>query len=234
MTAKSGVIFVPDRNTHGKRDQTGAFLPEAKRFAKEHRLAASAIVEIDVGQSLIKRQAAVLDAIKKQADVQDGLDFISFFCHGYRYRLQVGFGSPSTVDNKWLRKLAKTVYENTGWGVVLPLYSCTTATSARRKKDQAAAGDGGFADELRDALCGEGATQCRVIGHTTSGHTTKNPFVRVFEGTGTQEAGTGGQWISRPRGPTWRRWKRWLRQGNNRFHFPFMEIPEIIAKLPKR
>ena len=232
MTAKSGVIFVPDRNTHGKKDLTGAFLPEAKRFAREHQLAASAIVKIDVGKARIKRQQSVIDAIKTQADKQDGLDFVAFFCHGYRYRLQVGFGSRSTVDERWLRKLAKAVYDNTGWGVVLPLYACTTATSDRRKHDQTAAGDGGFADELRDALCREGADQCRVVGHTTSGHTTKNPFVRVFEGNGSTEGGTGGQWISRPRGPTWRRWKTWLREGNNRFHFPFMETSEIIAKLP--
>lgn len=231
MTAKNGVIFVPDRNTHGKKDLTGAFLPEARRFAKEHRRAASAIVQIDVGQSLIKRQQRVIDAIKEQADEQDGLDFIAFFCHGYRYRLQVGFGARSTVNDQWLRKLASTVYDNTGWGVVLPLYSCTTATSHRRKSDQTAAGDGGFADELRDALCREGAKQCRVIGHTTSGHTTKNPFVRVFEGNGNPEGGTGGQWISRPRGPTWRRWKRWLRKGNNRFHFPFMEMHEILEEI---
>ena len=211
---------------------SGAFRPEARRFAKEHQLESSVIVAINVGRSRLRRQQEVLDGIKSAADAQDGLDFVAFFCHGYRYRLQVGFGSSSKVDEAWLRKLAKTVYDNTGWGVVLPLYACTTATSDRRKHDQTAAGDGGFADELRDALCEEGATQCRVVGHTTSGHTTKNPYVRVFEGNGSREGGTGGQWISRPRGPTWRRWKTWLRDGNNRFRFPFMETSEIIEKFP--
>lgn len=43
--------------------------------------------------------------------------------------------------------------------------------------------------------------------------------------------GKGGVWVVKPKGPLWKRWIRWLTEGNNRFRLPFMSIDEVQAEL---
>jgi hypothetical protein len=225
-----GLIFTPDRNSHGKRDYTGAFRPMAKKFAKHHKLSDRYIIKIDVSKPMKKRRQQVLDAITKhQEEVGSLLDSVSFFCHGYPRGIQCGFSWRGKVTaGEALDPLAAAIYESSDrTDICVPLYCCSTA-SARQKN--APGGDGGFADELRDALCRQGATENRVVGHTTVGHTTNNPYVRFFDGSLMPAGGTGGYWIARPGGPLWRKWAKFLRAGGW-MDMPFMDLPEIRTKL---
>lgn len=221
----NGAILIPDRNHH-RKDMTGAFRPEARKFADYWGIPRANIIKIPISKPIRKREDAVLEAIREVRSRYDApLDTIVFFCHGLRYRVQFGFrlGRRSSLG-----KLAATIAEVSVGNVVVPLYCCSTAHEKRN--NEIATGDGGWADELRDALCKEGAGACRVMGHTTAGHTSRNPHVRFFDGTGMREGGTGGYWVVRPRGPLWRKWARLLRT-EYRYQFPFEELEEIRSRL---
>lgn len=225
------LIFIPDRNSPNKSDMTGAFLPEALAFAKHHQVPESQIIRVPVAGAHTSREEFVIQAIEKHfAQSSAEPCTIAFFAHGHRYHSQFGFGERFAVNQKALRRLAKIIRSKNTGEVIFPLYACTSATSDRTKNDQVAAGDGGFADELRDALCREGATECRVIGHTTAGHTTRNPYVRFFEGSGATNGGEGGHWVVRPNGPMWKKWVAVLKT-DLRYDFCFMGLASIHAKL---
>ena len=225
----SGVVFIPDRNSHGKKDMTGAFRPEARKFIKywqrEHEDEFD-LVSINVGRSRKKQEQQVLDAIKAAADSYGALDTVAFFCHGFHHKLQFGF--PLLADGP--DKLAKVIAENSANTITVPLYCCSTAGTNSKKPDEVASGDGGFADMLRDSLCRHGALENRTMGHTNSGHTTRNPHVRLFDGNGMPEGGTGGYWVVSPGGPLWKKWARILRT-EYRFLFPYLDVKDIWKDL---
>ncbi|MBK7153843.1 MAG: hypothetical protein IPH72_19025 [Sandaracinaceae bacterium] len=84
-------------------------------------------------------------------------------------------------------------------------YACDAARDddADRRDDvtQSAGGDGGFADQLRDALAAHGLTG-HVDAHAKPGHTTKNPHLRRFHMDG--GPGVGGEWLVEPGTALWR------------------------------
>lgn len=225
-SAKRALIFTPDRNTGTRRDYTGAFRPEAEAFAKLYN--ARPIVPVNVSQPLRARTEQVLAAI-----TADGpSDVIAFFCHGFPDGLQlvgdrtirVGASVHVEARNETVCKLAAAIVSHAKPNVRIALYACSAGDGARD------AGDGGFGDRLRDALCAAGAPQCVVFAHTTAGHATQNPNVRVFAGEGSTVGGTGGTWVSAPGSKLWPAWRRGLR-GDLRFRFPAMTVAEIHAEL---
>jgi len=227
MTWTSTIAFVPSFNSHGKRDVTGAFLPEAKRFLAE--VGGEGQVELhrfDNRLKMSQRADQVLDILASYETQRRKMLCVAFFCHGYKSGIQAGFRSSGKAKN--VEELAEAIAAITGKGPIVPLYCCSTAASPARG---AAGGDGGFADELRDHLCAEGAVNCRVDAHTTVAHTTKNPYVRRFEGRGSPIGGTGGQFLITPKSKLWKKWRAALR-GPARFHFPWWDtglVPDKIA-----
>lgn len=233
-----GVVFLPDRNSK-KKDYSGAFLPEAKRFLSEHGIASSsALREIDISAGAEHMQKQVRTAIAAEATKQGKLETVAFFCHGWKDGIQLGFRVRDT------RSLARAFQGTCVRNVVVPLYACSTARDQDRQiaddiDPDSLGGDGGFADELRDALCDIGwCVHNRVVAHATVGHSTLNPWVRFFDGMGLPSGGTGGYWVIRPKGPLWRRWIAWLRETNakqedrdNQFKFPFMTLHEIRRRV---
>src|SRR5690606_32555438 len=110
-----------------------------------------------------------------------------------------------------IRDVAPVFRARCAMDVRIPLYACSTAHGG-------VAGNGGFADMLRDALARE-LPGVVIDGHTTKGHTTRNPHVRRF----VAPAGKGGQYIVAQMSPKWTAWKRRLREDESfRFAFPFM------------
>lgn len=225
-----GIVFTPDRNTR-RADFTGAFLPEARAFIRAHQLPARALVRIDISKSDQEMRAQVLEAIKREDQLQGILETVAFFCHGWCSGIQLGFSVNNVVE------LACALKPLATRDIKMPLYAC----SAARDRDgqieddidpNSVGGDGGFADQLRDAICSYAyAIDCRVLAHVTAGHATRNPWVRFFEGGGQPYGGKGGVWVVKPKGPLWKRWIRWLAEGNNRFRLPFMSIDEVQAEL---
>lgn len=202
------LALYPRWDTWPRKDVTGAFRPEALEFARIHGGVASSI---DNRQSADRMRADVLATLEAAGPVAA----VAFFCHGWASGIQLGFRLPQVME------LAEAIADVCPSGApIVPLYCCSTASGLRRS---APGGDGGFADRLRDALCVVGATGCRVIAHSTAGHTTRNPWVRDFSGP---EAAVGGSWLVEPWGPEWRRWVRTLRgPGDERLRFPMRRYP---------
>jgi len=159
LSAQRVLAFTPQFNTPGKRDVTGAFLPEARAFV---RLAqkGSELVAIDNRKAVPARRKQVLAAIEARSG--KGFTSVAFFCHGLRSSIQLGFRSLLAPQ------LAAAVTHLTDGAedVVVPLYCCSTG--ADHDGDALGApgtGDHSFADRLRDALCAAGAPHCRVTAH---------------------------------------------------------------------
>ena len=196
----------------GKKDVSYAFKPEAELFTS---LSEGRVHAIDNNLPFRYRRYHVLDFVHSCSD----LSHFAIFAHGWRNGIQLGF------TLKHARRLAKALagaaYDDT---LVVTLYCCSTAQGGL-------GGDGGFADVLRDSLCKYGITRCRVDGHTTRGHTTRNPHLRRFEGLGSPYGGAGGQYIVHPKSRSmfWR-WRRALTT-SFRFEFPLMSTEHILRTL---
>lgn len=209
------IAFAPAFNTKGRKDATGAFQPEAKAFMRHHGIKGGLYL-IDNHRSGFERADQVIGVLESRSCV----DVVAFFCHGVSRSIQFGFNERN-VD-----RLAKAV-DAPGTSIVV-LYACGTAGG------HGVGGDGGFADLLRDALCRVGDFNCRVDAHTTAGHTTRNPYVRRFEGKGSPVGGVGGYYLVAPGSKLWRPWVKALRETDLRYEFPVLDVSEIHGRLVKR
>ncbi len=217
----SALVFRPALRAKG--DGYNVFKPESERFADHHL---GLIFEIEAQKMIgttpvseqreekLRRRTVVLEAIAKNGPVGS----LTFFCHGWRTGMQLGFDVQSAPELARALKAAGAPPN-----VVVALYACSCGDGARE-------GDGGFADTLRDALGAEGLTSCRVDAHSTVGHATYNPYVRRFECQGS-EGGTGGQWIVAPGSKLWPQWRAELRRSDLRLLYPFMKTSEIHEAL---
>jgi len=224
---KTALILVPTTNTDGKKDVTGAFAPEAERYAEVQRRAGFNVVlsRIDNTKPIPNRKVQALAAIRSAIPTDGGaLDRVTFLCHGWRDGVQVGF-TRKTISELVALPLPQNV--------LFTLYCCSTAEDAKNASIEApGVGDGSFADTLRDALCAAGKTQCRVMGHTTVAHTTRNPNAVFFDGMGSPVGGVGGIAPVPPGHQLWRAWKAALQSETDfRFRFPDMTVAEIHAEL---
>lgn len=186
------LAIAPTYDAEGKRDVSRAFLPEAKEFSRMH---GARLVQFDNHAPNKKRRAFVHDEILRCYD----LHALAIFCHGWMDGIQTGHRRKNVAE---LAEAIEISCEHRFVDVIL--YCCSTAQGG-------AGGDGGFADELRDALCAVGVDDCRVWAHTTKGHTTRNPHVRVFEGDGSAWGGQGGRWVVRPGSKLWLPWRQKLK-----------------------
>jgi hypothetical protein len=73
-------------------------------------------------------------------------------------------------------------------------------------------------------------TGCAVYAHSTAGHTTRNPNITIDLPGGVRG---GGQHIVpfKVGDKLWRKWRKWLTEGVNRFRWPHMEPSKIYAEL---
>lgn len=207
------LALAPRYNTGTKRDATGAFQPEARAFAALHN--GDVVLVDNKNLTSAGMRSDVLTAIRDHRP-----SHIAFFCHGWKTGIQFGFGM------KHLDELAEAIrgcYQGTC--SIVTLYACSTGGGP------GTGGDGGFADGLRDALCRQGDVDCFVDAHDRPGHTTRNPYVRRFEGMGSAVGGSGGYWIVSPGSTLWRPWVRALRDTDLRFRFPTMDVEQIHAEL---
>lgn len=221
------LVFTASHDTRGKRDATGAFIPEAKRFRDLH---GGRLVFVDNRKGEPERAEQVLAEISRNG--AQPWRTVAFFCHGTPRTIQLGFNRAT------VRELARYIARTSERDVRVLLYCCSTASALREViGGESTGGDGGFADMLRDALCAEGATKCRVMGHVTVGHTSKNPHVRLFEGGGSPIGGQGGAYVVRPGSKLWTPWREALAgefMGGSDFRLRFWqwdigEIHEALA-----
>jgi len=215
MGREEVLAIAPLHDTKGKRDASRAFIPEAHRFVDywEGQGLSGRVVCVDNRATNHVRRHELIHALGGTSQLRH----LAIFAHGWRTGVQFGFR---------LNHLSALARHITAVSIddspVVTLYCCSTAQGDT-------GGDGGFADELRDALCEQGLTGCRVDAHTNRGHTTRNPYVRRFEGEGSHYGGQGGHPIVRPRGKHWARWKTALRDRDDvlRYRFPRMGTAEV-------
>lgn len=234
MTArKRMLVFRPEHNTHGKKDVTYAFKPEAEKYLAAVCTKDSRIVVIDNHVGFAKRWDAVSKAFAEAAEADSYYRGVAFFCHGWKSGIQLG------ANNKNVSELADRINRMCRHSFpVVPLYCCSTGGDVKSSGSSPATGDNSFADRLRDALCvsiaADGhAPYPRVFAHETVAHTTKNPRVRMFDGQGSSEGGVGGYRPIKIGGRLWKAWKRELRDSGSDFRFrvPHLDIPEIESWL---
>lgn len=216
------IAFAPGFDTKNrltgkqKVDATKVFQPEAKRFLVIHR--GGDLVVVNNRQPKIAMAEHVLDSLLRG---EHKWLTIALFCHGWSTGIQLGF------DLKNIRDLARAIADTSEPDVKVLLYCCSTASTPQKLLGAGPGGDGGFADELRDNLCRFGAKYCRVMAHTTPGHSTKNPHLRFFEGGGSDIGGQGGQYVVRPGSTLWRRWKDAMAHSEMRFRVGHMQVDAI-------
>lgn len=199
----------PDGKPRTKRD-ADEFRRESERFVDAHDAVAQRY-EIPNLAPFGSRLADLLAAVK---GTEAPLGVVAMFCHGWQTGLQCG-ASLSNVG-----ALGAALREKSAEMIIL--YACSAGRDADAQHDDDLAsgpgGDGGFADQLRDA---SGVT---VYAHATDGHTTRNPYVRVFRAG---ERG-GGEWVIDPASSEWRAWRRALREDPTlRFGFPFWNALDL-------
>lgn len=131
---------------------------------------------------------------------------VAIFCHGWKNRIELGFKSE---DVKLLSQIFEPMYR-------VILYCCSCG-----KK-------GGFAEQLARA----DDSGLQVFAHTTSGHTTMNPFVVNYH----YAMGDGGNWFPirkcksiKADNPWFYQFEKMLNNyGELRFLYPFMCDEDLI------
>lgn len=214
------LVFAPLRNAPGKRD-ADEFQREARAFCKLHGLAIDPVL-FDNHEGQLERRSVLLQRLHERSPAS--LDVLVLFCHGWPTGLQMGFQIAHA------RGLARELKVVAGPELKVVLYCCSTGADSdggdANERQPGPGGDGGFADRLRDELV-ELGVRTTVYAHSTAGHTTRNPFVRVFG----PEQRRGGHWLVEPRSALWPAWLRALHSTDLRFRFPFLSREQLEAEL---
>jgi len=235
------LIVAPLHNSGSKNDATGAFHPGARAFSRVHGLDQSAEFRWD---NRLGRYAQA-DAVIREMERREP-KVLAAFCHGYQHGVQFGLRSPghrfrTEIDVSYWERFITALSTHNAAGYTAPvvvLYACSTGDDPDDDPDTApGSGDGSFADLLRDALCDRWATQCRVMAHTTAGHTWLNPQVKMFDGDGDVAGGVGAELLAvdgDDEGESFREESRKLAallRTDWAFTFPFRPIDAIRSDL---
>jgi hypothetical protein len=218
MTDPTGlrhVVCTPDRDTHD-HDYVGVFGPEADKYARFYRDRGDRVdvVRIDITQRPRDKAAAVLAALAGPP-----VDRLVFMCHGWKTGFQLGLELPQVPA------FARSVAAAASDQLKVVLYCCSTGRSDGPPGD---GGAGSFADVLRDQLAAAGRTQTSVFSHTTAGHATRNPAVRMF-----YPENPAGVNLARPGTPEWNKLNTRLHGAKDdlRWRLPFLSLAEAQAEI---
>lgn len=222
------LVLLPDRDRAGRNDYRGAFRPEADRLRVLFQLAESQVLEIPAGAPKATQREALRFAVEL-ASRGGPLARVLFLCHGESHWLQLG--EYRLVE---LAELAEVLAPALLPAAALTLYCCHTGEvpddrACRRGGEASGCGEeGGLAAQLYGALAALGLAGVRVDGHERAGHTTRNPYVRRFDG-----ASPLGRYLVTPGGPLWGRFSARLHDVNDplRFTYPSLSDQELAVEL---
>lgn len=201
------VVFAPKNNKPFRKD-AAEFRSEASKFFEAYPGTGSVTV-IDNGMSELLQEGQVIDALKHL----EGTSFdVAFFCHGFKNRIQFGFRGPNGA-----RRLAARISKGrTGPGVLRCMFYCCSVAADEDNWFN------WFCDELERLGCLYWA-----VGHSTSGHTTKNPYVKY---RGSTRSYSGAAYLVRPGCPKWPDWVTSLKT-EHRFFYPYETISDTTEQL---
>lgn len=211
------LIIYSSENVKGKHDATGAFIPEAKAFAKHHCVPKENMLGVPCTRlKSHERRKRVLDFFTRH-DREHFVRLIAWFGHGWSRGIQFGF----TKSN--LYELVDSLKGSCAEDLSMVLYACSTASASKSgRKVSMPATDNGFADKLRDDMYEQGFRDGWVDAHLNPGHTTKNPYLlRFICNDGHYDRG-GGVWLVKPKSAYWATWANAIRKTKFRYIFPTM------------
>ena len=224
MDGKKILVLYSSTNVKGKKDATGAFIPEARAFAKCHGVPGENMLGIACpGVSNKKRFEEVCVFLRNKT----GIKYIALFCHGYSGGMQ--FGMTKKNIPLFVRYLKMSCVKS----LRMTLYACSTASTGKQTRKISMPGThNGYADKVRDRMLATGFKGGWIDAHLTPGHTTRNPFVMRFYVEQPFEGGwdvPGGEWLVSPKSKLWRAWKKSVQnmKTSYRFEFPFMDESDI-------
>jgi hypothetical protein len=163
------IIFYTATNRLFKKDATGAFIPEAKRYSEYIKRvfpdATVVLVPIKTrGRFNWQIRKQVESAFEKyNGEIKFGS--VSFFCHGWQSGIQFGYKWKSGAE-----RLSRVIRENNDRVRMVNFYACLVCKDANN-----------FARWLYEATANGGNLQ--VFGHYTAGHTTMNPNIKIYTNT---------------------------------------------------
>lgn len=215
------LVIYSSKNEHGKRDATGAFIPEATKFAKCHKVPKANMLGIACPGTPKKKRFEELCMFLRN---YRGIKWIALFCHGYSSGMQFGMTKKNIPTLVGYLKLCSTQ------DLKMTLYACSTAsTSKKTRKINAPGTDNGYADKLRDGLLQAGLRGGWIDAHLTPGHTTRNPFLLRFYVAPAFENNwdaPGGEWLVSPKSQLWKPWKKAVQNMKSMFRFKFSNMTE--------
>lgn len=219
-------VIYSTKNKRGKKDATGAFIPEARAFQLVHGISDNNMIGINCISHTMKRRYENLISALYAIGRNEPLDAIVFFGHGWPNGIQFGLTKKNVSSFVYLLVQNRTVKLTCHFA----LYTCLTAENEIRDKQIKNIGPatkGGFADQLAYRL-GRMNIAGHVDAHKTSGHTTWNPYVVRFQNT---IESPRAAWLVEPGSESWKNWVKAVRGSNLRFEFPFMSEFEIKQTL---
>ena len=161
-------VLTPDRNT-GSNDFTGAFQPESQRYAEHFRHRGETVTVSTVPLSSSRHN--MRESVKRLlASGTAPLDTLVLMCHGWPDGIQLGFHRDDCAS------LAEMIAAYCVESPLVVLYCCSCGS------DSNGGAGNSFAGVLRDR-CRALGRSATVFAHTTAGHTTRNPNIRVFHGS---------------------------------------------------
>lgn len=206
----------------GKVDASKVFLPAADDFARRW---GGHVVAIDNRPPLADRLAPSIAAVDA---APWGFDVLAYFGHGWHDGIALG------VTRANVRVFARHVVARASPALTVLLFACGTAEGEGEEggrtpahADVPGAGDGGFADVLRDTLNDLGC-RATVYAHASLGHATANPYVRRF----VPGIRAGGAYVVPPDSPLWHAWTHGLAGPSELWaRFAFMSDAQLRAEL---
>jgi hypothetical protein len=184
------VVLYRGENSKGKKDATGAFIPEAKALIKllqeKHNRSVCSYSILPSGwENRVKLTNYCMGIVRAEAARTNKHKLsVSIFCHGWRRGIE--FAPRNIAGAKTFAKMC--VESNVA---ILNLFACSAAGVMEDKThkidlgsplDPSASWAFWVASE-----CAAAGHSIRILGHETPGHTTWNARVRMFYADGKEK-----------------------------------------------
>lgn len=161
------IIFYTATNRPLKKDATGAFVPEAKKYSNYLKRvfpnAHVVLVPIKTRGRMAWQMRKQVEAAFLKYNGEVEFDGVSFFCHGWKTGMQFGY--------KWesgAKRLMKVIEKNNIEVKMINFYSCLVCKDAEN-----------FARWIYKAKT-TFTGNFQVFGHYTAGHTSTNPNIKIY------------------------------------------------------
>lgn len=187
------------------------FLAEGRAFAQVHGVPDRDVLIYD--DDLLDNDQLRAAFESDCADRRGGdYDLFAYFGHGGARGSYPGgwialHYNQNPSSNGYVPALAAALSDCLAPGAAVVLYGCLAAAGPEPEKwerqdaDPAWVAEGGFVQQLSAELCRAGVSPNSVFGHSTLGHTTRNPMVLVVD-----QCGQRARWVVRPYSGDWKAW----------------------------